>query len=233
MTTPEKRTAPPTGNEPTPQNPWLTPVPDRRQGNTPVGKIDYAMRLKDTKGNIYDALGNPLPHEKTPTFTPRNNEGGSELQPKLNFVSQQDKTSNLTHEPTPQPSENKSILYKFYQSLKQRRENPQTTGKFVFDVTAEMIGIPLAPIALAVPFLEPLAPFLAPYTTGDLLNIGEALLGRTLGGKKLTLFERGLYIAGAALPIIPGRALVSAWEKIEDETVYPALQKHYEGKAQK
>lgn len=117
-------------------------------------------------------------------------------------------------------------MHKFYRHLDERRKNPQKPWKFGVDIAIETLGVPL----FTIPGLQfiLLLPWGATYTTGDALNIAEAAVGKTIAGKKLTLFERGLYVIGAVAPIVPGRLVVAAWEQLEDTLVYPALKRAYE-----
>lgn len=137
-------------------------------------------------------------------------------------------SENYSSQSTPDVTPPSGAMYRFYTQLKERREHPQSTGKLVLDVAAETLGYPL----ILIPGMQWLAliPWGPEYTTGDALNIGEAVLGRTLGGKKLTPFERLLYVAGGLAPIIPGRVVVGLWETLEDKLVFPALERRYAGK---
>jgi hypothetical protein len=52
---------------------------------------------------------------------------------------------------------------------------------------------------------------LGPYGIGDLATALEGLVGRTMDGLKLSLFERLLYFIASAIPVVPARPVISAY----------------------
>jgi hypothetical protein len=52
---------------------------------------------------------------------------------------------------------------------------------------------------------------LGPYGVGDLVTALEGIAGRTMDGLKLTMFERVLYFAASAIPVVPARPFISGY----------------------
>lgn len=202
----------------------------RRESQPLTDRVDTItpLRVLEPLPEGYDKRG-IIPTESLSTADNRPDTAGERRErPSLQYVSRAQKPSqSQEHKPRG--------LEKFYLALKDRREHPQNGVAFAFDLGVETLGVPL----IAIPGMQwmlaliPFIPWIETYTTGDALNLFEAAFGRTLGGKKLTLPERALYIAGALTPIVPGRLLVTGWEKLEDALVYPVLDHIYGGKHSK
>lgn len=98
-----------------------------------------------------------------------------------------------------------------------------TLGK-VATTLLEMTPIPLDvafPPLLAIPLINIIGGL---YTVGDLITGGEALVGKTIDGRPLSMLERVFIYGGATLiPLVPARPITIAWDKWQEKHLDPRI----------
>ena len=77
----------------------------------------------------------------------------------------------------------------------------------------------------ATTLLESIPGGLGPWGIGDVITAVEAFTGRTIDGKKLSLIERGIYLFASAIPVVPARPFVTAYEVWHKKRVEPHITK--------
>jgi len=78
-------------------------------------------------------------------------------------------------------------------------------------------------LTLATVIVEMIPGGLGPWGVGDLMTAIEAIAGRTLDGLKLSGSERLIYLGASAIPLVPARPIIGAYQMLIRTRELPSM----------